>query len=224
MIVYKFAGFWRRLVAFMIDSTIVTIIFVVLCVITALAFFFGAMSADNNTWIADLTNLTGFSSLLLLILVFYIAINIAYFTYFHGTTGRTPGKMLLGLQVCSADGTEVSFGIAFLRAVGYLVSSLLLTIPIGFIWAAFDKKKQAWHDKIAGTVLSSGSSKMNQQAFRSPILRLLPVSRKLTEGKMIQPKMLCPRPHNRKVMIINKLKGRQARITKKYLDKGTHIL
>ena len=153
MTVYKFAGFWRRLVAFMIDSTIVTIIFVVLCVITALAFFFGAMSADNNTWIADLTNLTGFSSLLLLILVFYIAINIAYFTYFHGTTGRTPGKMLLGLQVCSADGTEVSFGTAFLRAVGYLVSSLLLTIPIGFIWAAFDKKKQAWHDKIAGTVV-----------------------------------------------------------------------
>ncbi|MEI6610458.1 MAG: RDD family protein, partial [Deltaproteobacteria bacterium] len=71
----------------------------------------------------------------------------------HGTTGRTPGKMLLGLQVYCADGTEVSFGIAFLRAVGYLVSSLLLTIPLGFIWAAFDKKKQSWHDKIAGTVV-----------------------------------------------------------------------
>jgi len=156
MIVYKFAGFWRRLVAFMIDSTIVTIIFVVLCVITTLAFFFGAMSVDNNTWIADLTNLTGFSPLLL-ILIFYIAINIAYFTYFHGATGRTPGKMLLGLQVCSADGTTISFGIAFLRAVGYLVSSLLLTIPVGFIWAAFDKKKQAWHDKIAGTVVTKNT-------------------------------------------------------------------
>ena len=153
MTVYKFAGFWRRLVAFMIDSTIVTIIFVVLFVIASLAFFFGAMSADNNAWIADLTNLTGFSSALLLIMVFYFSINTAYFTYFHGTTGRTPGKMLLGLQVYSADGTEVSFGISFLRAVGYLVSSLLLTIPIGFIWAAFDKKKQAWHDKIAGTVV-----------------------------------------------------------------------
>ena len=153
MTVYKFAGFWRRLVAFMIDSTIVTIIFAVLLVIASLAFFFGAMSADNNAWIADLTNLTGFSSALLLIMVFYFSINTAYFTYFHGTTGRTPGKMLLGLQVYSDDGTEVSFGIAFLRAVGYLVSSLLLTIPIGFIWAAFDKKKQAWHDKIAGTVV-----------------------------------------------------------------------
>ena len=153
MTVYKFAGFWRRLVAFMIDSTIVTIIFVVLLVIAGLAFFFGAMSADNNAWINNLANLKAFSSILLLTMVFYIAINTAYFTYFHGTTGRTPGKMLLGLQVLSADGTPISFGIAFLRAVGYLVSSLLGTIPIGFIWAAFDKKKQAWHDKIAGTVV-----------------------------------------------------------------------
>jgi uncharacterized RDD family membrane protein YckC len=153
MTVYKFAGFWRRLVAFTIDSTIVTIIFVVLFVIAALAFFFGAISADNNAWINNLVNLKGFSSVLLLIMVFYLAINTAYFTYFHGATGRTPGKMLLGLQVYSADGTPISFGIAFLRAVGYLVSSLLGTIPIGFIWAAFDKKKQAWHDKIAGTVV-----------------------------------------------------------------------
>jgi uncharacterized RDD family membrane protein YckC len=153
MTIYKFAGFWRRLVAFMIDSTIVTIIFIVLCVIAALAFFFGAMSADNSALLNDLANPKNFSSVLILVLVFYIAINTAYFTYFHGATGRTPGKMLLGLQVYSADGTEVSFGIAFLRAVGYLVSSLLGTIPIGFIWAAFDKKKQAWHDKIAGTVV-----------------------------------------------------------------------
>ncbi len=76
---------------------------------------------------------------------------IAYFTYFHGTTGRTPGKMLLGLQVISADGTSISFGIAFLRAVGYLVSGALFNL--GFIWAAFDKKKQGWHDKMADTVV-----------------------------------------------------------------------
>ena len=153
MTVYKFAGFWRRLVAFMIDSTMVTIIFVVLCVIAGLAFFFGAMSTNNSALLNDLVKPKGFSSVVFLILGFYIAINIGYFTYFNGTTGRTPGKMLLGLQVYCADGTEVSFGIAFLRAVGYLVSSLLLTIPIGFIWAGFDKKKQAWHDKIASTVV-----------------------------------------------------------------------
>ena len=153
MTIYKFAGFWRRLIAFMIDSTIVTIIFIFLCIIASLSFFFGAISADNSAVLNNLANPKGFSSILLVIMVFYIAINTAYFTYFHGTTGRTPGKMLLGLQVYCADGTEVTFGIAFLRAVGYLVSSLLGTIPLGFIWAAFDKKKQAWHDKIAGTVV-----------------------------------------------------------------------
>jgi uncharacterized RDD family membrane protein YckC len=150
MTAYKFAGFWRRLVAFMIDSMIVTIIFFVLCVIAGLAFFFGAMSADNNAWINNLANLKAIFSVVLLIIVFYVAINIAYFTYFHGATGRTPGKMLLGLQVYSADGTPISFGIAFLRSVGYFVSSIFY---LGFIWAAFDKKKQAWHDKIAGTVV-----------------------------------------------------------------------
>lgn len=153
MTVYKFAGFWRRLVAFMIDSTMVTIIFIVLSAIAGSAFFFGAMSANSSAFLNDLVKPKGFSSVVFLILGFYIAINIAYFTYFHGTTGRTPGKMLLGLQVYCADSTEVSFGIAFLRAVGYLISSLLFTIPLGFIWAAFDKKKQAWHDKIAGTVV-----------------------------------------------------------------------
>ncbi len=153
MTVYKFAGFWRRLVAFMIDSTIVTIIFAVLLVIASLAFFFGAMSAENSAVLNNLANPKGLSSAVLLVLAFYVAINTAYFTYFHGVTGRTPGKMLLGLQVCCADGTPISFGIAFLRSVGYLVSSLLGTIPLGFIWAAFDPKKQTWHDKIAGTVV-----------------------------------------------------------------------
>ena len=84
MTVYKFAGFWRRLVAFMIDSTIVTIIFAVFCVIATLAFFFGVMSADNSAVLNDLVNPKGFSSMLLLVLGFFIAINTAYFTYFHG--------------------------------------------------------------------------------------------------------------------------------------------
>jgi hypothetical protein len=34
--------------------------------------------------------------------------------------------------------------------VGYLVSNIFY---LGFIWVAFDGKKQGWHDKIAGTVV-----------------------------------------------------------------------
>jgi uncharacterized RDD family membrane protein YckC len=119
--------------------------------IAMMAFLFGSMSGNSSEWLADLMDPTRASSILIFTWIFYAAMTIAYFTYFHGTTGRTPGKMLLGLQVLSADGTPISFGIAFLRAVGYLVSGALFNI--GFIWAAFDKRKQGWHDKIADTIV-----------------------------------------------------------------------
>ena len=37
----------------------------------------------------------------------------------------------------------------------YLLRRILLTIPLllGFIWVAFDAKKQGWHDKLAGTLV-----------------------------------------------------------------------
>ena len=154
MTFYKYAGFWRRLIAYTIDITIISFIFFILATIASMAFFSGAISGNNSAWLVDLADpMSGLSSAIIFIFIFYTSINIAYFTYFLGATGRTPGKMLLGLQVVYADGATISFGTAFLRSVGYLVSSLLFTIPIGFIWAAFDKRKQGWHDKIAGTVV-----------------------------------------------------------------------
>ena len=151
MTIYKFAGFWRRLIAYLIDSTITTIVFFVLFMIAIMAFFFGSMSGSNSGSFVDLIYPDITPLYMLAIWLFYGAVSIAYFTYFHGTTGRTPGKMLLGLQVISTEGAPISFGIAFLRAVGYLVSGALFNL--GFIWIAFDKKKQGWHDKIAGTVV-----------------------------------------------------------------------
>jgi uncharacterized RDD family membrane protein YckC len=153
MTIYKYAGFWRRLVAYAIDIAFISFIFFILATIASLAFFSGAISVNNSVWLANLTDaMLEFSEAIIFIFIFYTSINISYFTYFHGATGRTPGKMLLGLQVVNADGTTISFGTAFLRAVGYLVSSAM-GLNLGFIWAAFDKRKQGWHDKIAGTVV-----------------------------------------------------------------------
>ncbi|HUN55781.1 MAG TPA: RDD family protein [Smithella sp.] len=150
MTIYKYAGFWRRFVAFSIDSTIAFFIFIFLLTIASLAFFSGAISGNSQDILVDLADPAGLSPFIIFTCVFFIFTNLAYFTYFHGATGRTPGKMLLGLQVVSDDGSNITFGIAFLRAVGYFVSNILY---LGFIWVAFDKKKQGWHDKIAGTVV-----------------------------------------------------------------------
>jgi len=150
MTIYKFAGFWRRFIAFSIDNTIIIIIFSVLSIIAATAYVLGAISSNSDAWIVDLTDPTSSLSIMFISCTLYFVTILFYFTYFHGTTGRTPGKMLLGLQVVSADGTMITFGTAFLRTVGYFISFIYF---LGFIWAAFDKKKQGWHDKIAGTVV-----------------------------------------------------------------------
>lgn len=150
MAVYKYAGFWRRFVAYTIDNVIINIVFFILLIIILSAYILGSISGNNNAWVAALNDPARITFIVFLATAFYIIMSIAYFTYFHGIKGRTPGKMLLGLQVLTVDGTPVNFGIAFLRSVGYLLSSILY---IGFIWAAFDRRKQSWHDKIAGTVV-----------------------------------------------------------------------
>ena len=77
---------------------------------------------------------------------------VAYFIGFWTWLGKTPGMMLFGLRVArETDGSKPSLGRSFLRYVGYWLSWIALFI--GFIWVAFDSRKQGWHDKIAGTVV-----------------------------------------------------------------------
>ncbi|HAR50179.1 MAG TPA: RDD family protein [Smithella sp.] len=165
MTIYKFAGFWRRFIAFSIDNTIIIIIFSVLSIIAATAYVLGAISSNSDAWIVDLTDPTSSLSIMFISCTLYFVTILFYFTYFHGTTGRTPGKMLLGLQVVSADATMITFGTAFLRTVGYFISFIYL---LGFIWAAFDKRKQGWHDKIAGTVVIIREQQNNTAGISIP--------------------------------------------------------
>jgi uncharacterized RDD family membrane protein YckC len=55
------------------------------------------------------------------------------------------------LQVVRLDGREIDWATAIVRALGCFLS--LAAAGLGFIWIAFDNGKQAWHDKIAGTVV-----------------------------------------------------------------------
>ncbi len=199
MTTYQFAGFWRRLVAYSIDGVIIGVVFIVLAIVAGLAYFSGAMSGDSQVWMAKLTNLERLGSIGIVVSALYALLFIAYFTYFHGLNGRTPGKKLLGLQVVSADGSPISFGIAFLRAVGYLVSSLLFTVPLGYIWVAFDKKKQGWHDKIAGTAVIIRDPQGSAAGISIPDSRIVaqsPVQFGNTSGDFSRPEVKKPEtPH-----------------------------
>ncbi len=78
-----------------------------------------------------------------------LLIALAYFVIFWATTGQTPGKMALGIKVIETDGSPVTWGKAILRYIGYIISGVVLLL--GFVWIAFDSKRQGWHDKIANT-------------------------------------------------------------------------
>lgn len=66
--------------------------------------------------------------------------------------GATPGKLAVGVKIVDArTGGRPSTGQLVLRLLAYVVSALPLYL--GFLWIAFDRRKQGWHDKIARTVV-----------------------------------------------------------------------
>ena len=65
--------------------------------------------------------------------------------------GTTVGGVVFNLQVVRLDGRELDWATAIVRALSCFLS--LFVLGLGFIWIAFDEHRQAWHDKIAGTVV-----------------------------------------------------------------------
>jgi uncharacterized RDD family membrane protein YckC len=104
-------------------------------------------------WLIPTMLLTAISGKLAML--FSILFAIAYFVWFLFLLqqGLTPGKLLLGLRVVDQrTGDLPGFGKMFLREiVGKTLSGLFF--GLGYFWAIFDKNAQAWHDKLAGTVV-----------------------------------------------------------------------
>ena len=64
----------------------------------------------------------------------------------------TPGKMVIHAKIVDAKtGGKPSTGQLIGRYLAYYVSTIPLLL--GFIWVAFDARKQGWHDKLAGTLV-----------------------------------------------------------------------
>jgi uncharacterized RDD family membrane protein YckC len=126
----KKANLFRRWVAFALDPLIAVVLYLVGVGIV------GAISKDLG-------------------IVAAVGLPIVYLVWFLSLLrrGLTPGKKLMGLQVVDHQtGTVPGFGKMFVREiVGRAISGLFG--GLGYFWAIFDKNSQAWHDKIAGTVV-----------------------------------------------------------------------
>ena len=129
-----YAGFWQRAAAFLIDWLIVIVIFVPVMIVV---FGMREISLDPAAHSWDL-----------LALVAIAAAVIGFWRY----CGATPGKLALAVKIVdAASGQPPSTGRLVVRFLAYFVSALPLYL--GFLWVAVDRRKQGWHDKIAGTVV-----------------------------------------------------------------------
>ena len=110
-------------------------------------------------WIIDWGILFVISIILQLVLktvgaLLSIIVQIGYSAYFEGTqNGQTIGKKVTGLQVVPKAGGAMDLNKGIIRAVGKLVSGI--PCGLGFFWMLWDKDKETWHDKIAGTTVIS---------------------------------------------------------------------
>jgi uncharacterized RDD family membrane protein YckC len=82
---------------------------------------------------------------------FHIVVLAIYGAVMWKLRGTTVGGIVFDLHVVRVDGRPVDWETAIVRALGCFLS--LCVVFLGFIWIAFDRDHQAWHDKIAGTVV-----------------------------------------------------------------------
>ena len=131
--VLMYAGFWRRLGAYVVDAAMLVGIEIVL------ASSISILEPDNFQALANVAPVSG-------------ALWWAYFAILESSPAQgTLGKVAFSLLVTDVYGDPISFRRAALRHAAKLVSSLLL--GAGWLLAAFTPRKQALHDVLAGTLV-----------------------------------------------------------------------
>lgn len=82
---------------------------------------------------------------------FFLLAWVAYHIGMWTWKGTTIGGIVMSIKIVRIDGTPITFSVAMVRSLSSFFSAFALFI--GFFWAGWDDEKQAWHDKIAGTLV-----------------------------------------------------------------------
>ena len=143
----KYVGFWPRVGAYVVDSILMMAIIMPLIFVMAGSLDQFAMESQTPS--------VGF------MIVIYV-LPIALILGFWMIKGSTPGKMIFKTKIVDAKTGGHPSKLQFIgRYLGYIISSIPLCL--GFLWIAWDKRKQGWHDKMSGTVVVRPSNDPDQQ-------------------------------------------------------------
>jgi uncharacterized RDD family membrane protein YckC len=135
--VLNYAGFWIRVLAYIIDVILLDIVIVTLSIATR-----AMIGASLNPLVPSIAaSLIG------------LPINLAlvgfYQIYLVGKYGATPGKMALKLRIVNPDGSAISYAKACGRMFAIIVS--FLCCYVGVLMVAWDDEKRGLHDRMCGT-------------------------------------------------------------------------
>lgn len=156
----EYVGFWKRLLASIIDTLIVFVVSTPLVLLAhrsddwkRLAQYVQqsmeqATAGTAPEAAAEMHGL-GFSRPVDVLIQVALA---AAVLLFWRLRSATPGKMAIRAKIVDAkNGGRPSGGQLVARFLGYIVSTL--TLGLGFLWIAIDRRKQGFHDKLAGTAV-----------------------------------------------------------------------
>ncbi|HEY1735753.1 MAG TPA: RDD family protein [Methylovirgula sp.] len=140
-----FAGFWIRVLAYLIDYVIINIVVIVIS--GAVGLLIGVIAAlshqsgDQSTFTA-LVGAIGVSVAILVVVIYYVKFN-------AGPWQATPGKRVTGIHIITVSGEPVSGWLAFGRYLAYMLSALPLCI--GFMVVGWNEEKKGFHDMLCNT-------------------------------------------------------------------------
>jgi len=137
-----YAGFWRRLAAFLADAVIINIA----SAIIGMMFRIGTFKGPGDAAMGGSIHYSGAELLL------PMALAAIYFTWFHASRHMaSPGKMAAGIKVVRPRGERLTFARAFGRWAGVVLSGMIVVISCLIV--AFTGRKQALHDMMCDTLV-----------------------------------------------------------------------
>ena len=154
----KYAGFWLRFAAYIIDQFVIGIAGLILAVpfivaIVAFGINLSVMNSasdffDQGGWMM----ISGIIGLIVLVALLSVVMKWLYYALMESSKyGGTLGKMAVSIKVVDLEGNRISFG----RATGRYFSRIItnMTLLIGYILAGVTQKKQALHDMTASCLV-----------------------------------------------------------------------
>ncbi|HLR80124.1 MAG TPA: RDD family protein [Bacillota bacterium] len=134
----RYAGFWMRFWAYIVDLIIVFSLNGIL--LSPLKFINEGEPIEAGIW--TISGILG-------TIILYV-----YFVWMTKWKGQTIGKMIFGLKVIHKEEKPLRWSdLIFREVIGRFFYRVFWIINLLYLVVAFDRKKQGIHDKLADTVV-----------------------------------------------------------------------